>query len=70
MFYYKKMKGKTIISIESKSKDIASPGFIPATENEYNQFIASLPVSQIKPGRDLVAEIDALKAEVEALKKR
>lgn len=39
------------------------------TEKEYQTFISSLPSPIYIPPRDLAKDIDALKAEVEALKK-
>ncbi len=68
MYYYKQIKDGNIVSVEAKSIDIISPSFVKATKTEYNEFIASLPVVEPEPVRDLVAEIDELKAEIEKLK--
>lgn len=43
MYYFKLVLQGTITSIEAKSVDIASPGFVTATKEEYDTFLASLP---------------------------
>lgn len=70
MFYYKQIKDGKIISVEAKSNDTTSPNFVEATKAEYEEFIASLPINEPKPHRDLGAEIDELKAEIEKLKSK
>ncbi len=68
MFYYKQVKEGKIVSVEAKSKASISPHFVKATRAEYDEFIASLPVIEPEPVRDLAAEIDEIKAEIEKLK--
>ncbi len=70
MFYYKQVKDGKIVSVEAKSIDAISPNFIKAKKTEYDNFIASLPVIEPEPVRDLAAEIDKLKAEIKAFKER
>ena len=67
MYYYKQVKNGKIVSVETKSVDNISPNFIKATKAEYDNFIGSLPVPVPEPVRDLVAEIDDLKARVNIL---
>lgn len=43
MYYYKQVQDGQIVSVESKTVNIASPGFIPASKAKYNSFLASLP---------------------------
>ena len=63
MFYYKQIKDGRIVSVESKSRDVKSPGFVKATKSEYDGYLASLPPpSPPKPQRDLATEINELKA--------
>lgn len=62
MFYYKQITANKIVSIEVKSIESISPGFIRATKAEYDNFIASLPAPVIIPPRDLAAEIDGINA--------
>ncbi len=69
MIYFKQVKGGVIASVEAKSVDIASPGFVKATKAEYDNFIASLPVREPVPHRDLAAEVDDLKLRVKKLEK-
>ena len=68
MYYYKQVKDGKITSGEAKNLDAISPNFVKATKAEYNEFIASLPVVEPEPVRDLGAEIDGLKAEIDKLK--
>ena len=62
MFYYKQVKDGNIVSVEAKTLSATSPNFVKATKAEYDDFIASLPVVEPEPVRDLEAEIDELKA--------
>lgn len=43
-YYYKRVEDKIIVGVEAKSLPSVSPGFVEATKEEYNCFIASLPV--------------------------
>jgi len=70
MFYYKQIRGKVITSIESKSVDAASPGFVRAAIKEYDTFIASLPVIKPEPTRDLPAELDDIKTRLATLEQK
>lgn len=44
VFYFGRKKIGKLVSIESKSVDIASKGFVHITKAEYDSFIASLPI--------------------------
>jgi len=70
MYYFKQIKDKSIVGVESKSVAVLSPSFVKATEVEYNSFLVSLPPPLVsKPARDLTAEIDDLKARILNLEK-
>jgi len=43
VYYFKKVEDGVIISVEAKSVNVASPDFIEATKQEYDDFLASLP---------------------------
>lgn len=70
MYYYKKVKDGVIVSVESKSVKVASPNFIETTKAEYDSFIASLPVIEAEPPRNLEAEIDGIKERLTKIEKR
>lgn len=63
MYYFKQVEYGEIVSVESKSVEIASPNFFKATKTEYDDFIASLPIVEppSKLVRDLLAELDDVK---------
>ncbi len=67
MRYWKRVdnNGKTI-TVESYSHNSEIEGAIEITKIEFDAFIASLPMSEPIPTRDLAAEIDALKAKLKA----
>lgn len=70
MRYYKRIdaNGKTT-TVESYSHDKVVEGTIEIAEQEYDEYLASLPpLPPPKPARDLGAEIDELKAQIELLK--
>ena len=67
MYYYKQIKDGKIFSVEAKSLDATSPNFIKATKVEYDSFIASLPVFEPEPVRDLAAEVDELKKDIKRI---
>ena len=67
MYYYKLVEDEKITSVESKSVNVASPNFVEATKGEYDTFMASLPVIEPEPQRDLAKEIDELKAHLDSL---
>ena len=69
MYYYKQLKDGKIVSVEAKSLRAISPNFVEATEVEYDNYIASLPVVEPEPLRDLAAEIDELKARMDKITK-
>lgn len=61
MYYYKQVKEGVIVSVESKSSNVASPDFIEATKAEYDDFIASLPVIEPQPPiSTYISVIDAI----------
>jgi len=70
MFYFKQTKDGKITSVEAKSVNVASSGFVKTTKKVYNDFIASLPVIEPEPVRDLAAEMDELKARLEKLENK
>ncbi len=70
MYYYKQVKDGQIVSVEAKSGDSLSPAFAKATKAEYDGYIASLPVVEPEPPRDLAAEVTTLKAEMGGLTSR
>ena len=63
MYYYKEVKGGEITSVEAKGRVSVSPNFVKATKAEFDGYIASLPIIEPEPIRDLAKEIDILKAE-------
>ena len=67
MYYYKQVEGNKVISVEAKSKDSVSPGFVKITKAIYDSHIASLPVVKPEPQRDLLTEIDELKARLDKI---
>lgn len=73
MEYWKKLNlDGTISTVESCSYSHEMPDAIQIAKEEYDTFIASLPVVVIKPEpvRDLAVEIDQIKAEIVAIKAR
>ena len=62
MYYFKMVVDKKITSVEAKTVDVASPGFVKATKEKYDAFIATLPAPASIPPRDLGTEIDEVKA--------
>ena len=69
MRYYKRIdKDGNTTTVESYSHDSPVLGAIKITEKEYSNFIASLPIIEPIPPRDLAAEIDELRTEVGKLK--
>lgn len=67
MYYFKQVKNGGIVSVEAKSVNVASPNFVETIKSVYDYFIASLPVIEPEPVRDLASEIDDLKAKIERL---
>jgi len=47
-YYSKQVVGSVVVSVESKTVKALSPGFVEATKTEYDTFIASLPVHELK----------------------
>ena len=70
MYYYKQVEGNKIISVEAKSKDSVSPGFVKITKAIYDSYLVSLPVVEPETPRDLATEVTAQKAEIDELKAR
>ena len=71
MRYWKRVntQGKTT-TIENYSHDLDIEGAVEVGEEEYNTFIASLPVTKPEPVRNLTAELDGLKARLEKLEEK
>lgn len=68
MEYWKKLNPDgTISSVESHSFPHKVPDAVKITKEEFDEFIASLPVVEPEPPRDLGKEIDELKARVNKL---
>ena len=70
MRYWKRVntQGKTT-TVESYSHDLDIEGAVEIMEQEFQEFIASLPEIVPEPVRDLAAEIDDLMARIERLEK-
>ena len=69
MRYWKRLNpDRSINTVESYSHDVDVEGAFEITKEEFDAFIVSLPPVVPKPVRDLAAEIDALKADIEELK--
>lgn len=68
MEYWKKVDqdGNTI-TVESHSYPHKVPDAIQITKEEFDTYIASLPVVEPEPTRDPLAEIDELKARLSKL---
>ena len=65
MQYWKKIdKDGNTATVESHSYIHLVPGAFLITKEEYDAFIASLPIIEPKPTRDPLAEIDELKARI------
>lgn len=64
MYYFKKVVNGLIISVETKSVKVASPGFVKATKIEVEKHLATLPPPVEVPTRDFAAEIDEIKAKL------
>jgi len=71
MRYFKRIdtEGNTT-TVESYSHNLDVKGAIEISKTEYDAYIASLPVVEPEPVRDLVAEIDELKAKIKMLGKK
>jgi len=71
MRYYKRIntEGDTT-TVESYSHDLDVEGAIEITKEEFDAFMASLPVIEPEPVMDYKAEILALKAKIGILEKR
>ncbi len=57
-------------TVESYSHSLDVEGAIEITEQEFNDFIASLPTPEPEPVRDLASEMDELKLRIETLEKK
>ncbi len=62
LYYSKKVAAGKILSVESKSTPILSPGFIRASKKVYADFVTALPV--VEPGPTLEDRVAALEAKV------
>jgi len=56
-------------SVEAHSYPHQVPGGIRISKEEFDEFIAALPVPVIEPVRDLAAEIDDLKIRITKLER-
>lgn len=69
MEYWKKVdKDGNTTTVESHSFHHEVPDAIQISKEEYDEYIASLPVVEPKPARDYGAEIDKIKDDYDALK--
>ena len=67
MFYYKQVVNSEIVSVEAKNRPSISPGFVEATQAEYDAFMASLPEPEpepLSPDEIRLAEIVATSPQV------
>ncbi len=63
MRYWKRLNpDKTTLAVESYSHSLDIEGAIEISEQEFNDYLASLPATESQPPRDLATEIDELKA--------
>ena len=68
MRYWKKVnQDNKTNAVESYSHDLDIEGAIEITETEFKAYIASLPIVEPEPIRDLASEIDSLKSRIEKL---
>lgn len=71
MRYWKRIdsEGNTT-TVESYSHNLDVEGAIEISKQEFDNYLASLPVIEPEPKRDLTTEIDNLKVRVEKLEKK
>ncbi len=71
MKYWKRVdKEGVTTTVESYSYDLEIEGAIEIDEQEFDEYIASIPPAVKEPIRDLAAEIDELKEKVKILETR
>jgi len=70
MRYWKRTDNGTTLTVESYSHDLEVSGAIEISKEEFDAYIASLPIPEPKPTRDYGKEIDELKGKVSALEKK
>ena len=71
MRYWKRVDGEgNTTTVESYSHPLDVEGAVEIDEEEYEAFIASMPKEETPPSRDVLAEIDDLKARLEALESK
>lgn len=58
MIYFGRKEAGRLVSVESKSVDVASKGFEHITEKEFNDFMAALPTP---PTPEVIIPIDPKK---------
>lgn len=63
LYYSKKLAGKRVLSVESKSTPILSPGFTRCSKKIYAAFLSALPPAP-EPGPTLEDRVAALEARV------
>ena len=71
MRYWKRLNPDGVTNtVESYSHHKDIEGATEITEQDFNNYLASLPKREPEPVRDLAAEITAQKAEIDELKAR
>ena len=71
MRYWKRLNtDKNINTVESYSHDIDVKGAVEINKEEFDKYIASLPKVEPEAVRNLVAEVDNLKARIEKLEQK
>lgn len=65
MRYWKRLNpDKSIRTVESYSHNLRVKGATEISKEEYDSFLASLPVIEPEPVRDLATEIEEIKAKI------
>jgi hypothetical protein len=67
MRYWKRVKAGKTTTVESYSHNLDIPGAKEITEQEYNDFIASLPEPVMEPPIDVRQEIANIKARLDTI---
>ena len=68
MRYWKRLNiDGTTRTVESYSHNLEVGGAVEIPKQEFDAFVASMPITVEKPPRDLEAELDILKAKVTKL---
>lgn len=65
MRFWKRVdKNGETTTVESYSHNLKVKGAVEITKQEYDDFLASLPIIEPEPPRDLFTEIDEIKAKI------